>query len=122
MVWALQFKLPGVAILAVGGVVFCTTVAVVVAAQPVVVAVIVTVYVPGFCTLIFGVVAVNPPGPVQEKVAGEALVVVATCTLVALQVKGPAGTAEAVGGVLFCSTVATAVAEQPVDVEVIVTI
>ena len=70
----------------------------------------------------FCVLAVNPPGPVQLKVAFGALVVAVTGIVVVVQVSGPAGATAAVGGVMFWTTVATAVAVQPVPVEVIVTV
>ena len=70
----------------------------------------------------FCVVAVNPPGPAQLKVAFVALVVVVTTTEVVVQVSGPLGVVLTLGGVLFCTTVATALAVQPVPGEVTVTV
>ena len=70
----------------------------------------------------FCVAAVKPPGPDQAKVALGALVVAATCTVVVVQVRVPLGVAVAVGGVVFCTTVATAVAVQLLAVEVMVTV
>ena len=72
--------------------------------------------------MIFWVVAVNPPGPDQAKVALGAFVVDVTCTVVTVQVSEPPEVAVAVGGVVFWVTAATAVAEQPFAVEVIVTV
>ena len=73
----------------VGAVLLGVTEAVAVLEQPFEVLVTVTVYVPAVLTTGFCSAELNPLGPAQWKVAGEALVVTVSMTVVSTQVISP---------------------------------
>ena len=111
-------KTEGAAILALGAVMFCVTVALALLVHPLDGSVTVTVYEAGAAT-VFVVVVIPPP---QLKVAPTVVEDAVIVSLVTAHVKTPGAAILAFGAVLFWVTVAEAVLVQPLVGFVTVTV